>query len=369
MPKCIYCLKDDSSTSFRSREHVIPACLGSFTPLNPTVTAKDGLICDACNTRIFSSLETNFIEDSYEGVTGQRLNIEGRNSVTIRGKNFKIDQLSGFGDKFFDEMFFFLKPQDGKLVPELKKQIKLRRFQGGYRVFLPEALIAIKPGTAKFKKISNDLKKLSQKDMCIFADSHESVNQIIRLLKDFGVNYKEKKVKDRHFSPGERLEIKEDYTCRINIDVGRVLAKIALNYFTYCTIQEKATTFLYRLEFDYIRKFISSGEGTLKEIIPSINEEPILLEEAKEKKRFIVHFITFREEDGIIVARTTFFGCPAVYKIILGKIPPEFHQKGFGCGHAFDPFSHQIHNLFQREPRELTEKQIRLSFGLFKRFC
>jgi len=369
MSRCIYCLKDDSSTNFRSREHVIPACLGSFTPLNPTVTAKDGLICDTCNTRIFSSLETNFIEDSYEGVTSQRLNIEGRNSITIRGKNFKINQLSGFGDKFFDEMFLFLKPQDGKLVPEFKKQIKLRRFQSGYRVFLPEALKAMKPGTVKFKKISNDLKKLSQKDMCIFADSRESVNQIIQLLKDFGVNYKEKSTKDRFLSSGERIEVKENYTCRINIDIGRVLAKIAFNYFAYCAIQENATGFLYQSEFECIRKFISNRKGTLKEIIPSINEEPILLEEAKNKKRFIAHFIAFREEDGMIVIRATFFGLPAVYKIILGKIPPELHRKGFGCGHAFDPFSHKIHNLSQKESHELTEEQMRLSFGLFKRFC
>jgi len=369
MPKCIYCIKDENSTSFHSREHVIPACLGSFSPLNPTITAKDGLICDTCNTRIFSPLETNFIEDSYEGVTGQRLNIEGRNSVTIRGKNFKIDQLSGFGDKFFDEMFFFLKPQDGKLVPEFKKQIKLRRFQGGYRVFLPEALKAMKPGTAKFKKISNDLKKLSQKDMCIFADSRESVDQIILLLKDFGINYKENSTKDKFFLPGEKIEVKEDYTCRIDMDVARVLVKIAFNYFAYCAIQENATVFLYQPEFECIRKFISNGEGTLKEIIPSINEEPILLEEARDRKRFIAHFIAFREENGMIVARATFFGLPPIYKIVLGKIPPGLHREGFGCGHAFNPFSHKIHNLSQKEYRELTEEQMRLSFGLFKRFC
>lgn len=368
MSRCIYCLKDENSTIFQSREHVIPACLGSFTPLSPTITAKDGLVCDVCNTQIFSSLETNFIEDSYEGITGQRLNIEGRNSVTIRGKNFKIEQISGFGDKFFDEMFFFLKPQGGKIVPGLKKQIKLRRFQGGYRVFLPEALQAIKRDSNKFKKIASDFKKLSQKDMCIFADTDEDIIQIIKLLKDFGVNYKEKESRHRQLIPGEKVELKEDYTCTIDKDVGRVLAKIAFNYFIYCAIQEKLATILYRTEFDRIRQFISSGEGILKNIISSVCETPILLEEAVERKRFIIHFIVFREEEGFVIARMTFFGLPAVYKIILGRIPPELHSERFGCGHAFDPFIHKIHILSQKDPGDATEEQIRSSFGLFKRF-
>jgi len=298
----------------------------------------------------------------------QRLNIERHNSVTMRGKNFRINQVSGFDDKFFNEMFLFLEFREGKLVPVFKKQIKLRRFQCGYRVFLPEALESIGQGTTKFKKISDDLKKLSQKDMCIFADNRKSIDQIIRLLKIFGVNYKEKKTKDKFFEVGKKFKIKEDYNCKINIDVGRVLAKIAFNYFAYCAIQEKATVFLYRPEFNYIREFIRNGIGTLKKIIPSISEEPLLLEELKEKKRFIIHFITFREENGIIVARATFFGLPAVYKIILGKIPSELRQEKFGCGHTFNPFNHQIYNLSQKECRKLTKEQTRLSFGFFKRF-
>jgi hypothetical protein len=131
MARCIYCLKDGSSATFTKREHVIPASLGSFTPLNPTLVARDGLVCDECNGSIFSPLETMFMEDTLEGIQGQRLNIQNRNSVTIRGNHFKIEQLSGFGPDFFKQMFFFLKPQDGKIVPVLKDQIKLRRFQGG----------------------------------------------------------------------------------------------------------------------------------------------------------------------------------------------------------------------------------------------
>ena len=143
MAKCIYCLKDKTKATFTTREHVIPSSLGSFAPLNPTILAEDELVCDVCNGKIFSPLETIFCEDTLEGVHGQRLNLQNRRSVTMRDNNFKIKVLAGFGDNFFDQMFFFLKPQDNKIVLDLRNQIKLRRLQGGYRVFLPEALEAI----------------------------------------------------------------------------------------------------------------------------------------------------------------------------------------------------------------------------------
>jgi len=173
MSRCIYCLKDDTQTLFTKREHVIPASLGSFVPLSPTITATDGLVCSNCNEKVFGPLETNFIEDSLEGVYAQRLNLQGRNSVIMRDKNFKIERLAGLGDKFFDQMFFFLEMKDGKVVPVMKDQIKLKRFQGGSRVFLPEALREIKKDSSVFKKISADMQKLDRKDMAVFAETVE----------------------------------------------------------------------------------------------------------------------------------------------------------------------------------------------------
>ena len=157
MKRCIYCLKNSSSTPFSRREHVIPVSLGRFTPLNPTISARDGLVCDVCNTEVFGALETLFLEDSLEGMFAQRLNLQRRNSVILRNQNFKVDQLRGFGDRFFDQMFLFLKPQGGTLAPDLRDQIKLRRRQGGYRVFLPEALESVQRGTQAFNKLKSAL--------------------------------------------------------------------------------------------------------------------------------------------------------------------------------------------------------------------
>ncbi len=367
MPRCIYCLQDQTAVAFTKREHVIPASMGSFQPLNPTLLARDGLVCDTCNAEVFSPLEVNFIEDTMEGVYGQRLNLQGRSSVTMRDKNFKIERMAGLGDKFFDEMFFFLKVQDDKVVPHLRDQFKMRRRQGGCRIFLPEALEAIKKNPKDFAKLSADLKKLDQKDMAIFAETREKVDGIIALLKDYGVTYKEKETKGRKFEEGETFVLEENYSCTVNHDVGRVLAKIAFNYFAYCALQSGKTDLLYSSHFDAIRKFAHADIGVLRDIIVSIAEEPILHEEQAKKQRLHAHVINFLSEDGQIFVRMTFFGRPAVYKILLGTLPPELVNDEFGCGHAFNPFGQQIMQLTQKQPIPQTEDQVRATFSLFNR--
>ena len=123
MAQCVYCLKNNSQTTFNSREHVIPKSLGRFDTVSPTI--KGDIVCDNCNS-LFSSLETEFIEDTYEGIHSQRLGIGNGGSLMFRNNNFKIDNTRGFGDGFFNEMFTFLELKDAKYVPVLKTQIKLK---------------------------------------------------------------------------------------------------------------------------------------------------------------------------------------------------------------------------------------------------
>lgn len=364
--KCIYCLKDNNQTTFRTREHVIPQCLGRFKPLNPTI--QGDVVCDECN-KLFSPLEVNFTEDTYEGVHSQRLNLKKSGSVILRGKQFKIDRLSGFGDEFFIDMFPFLELKDGKIVTVPRSQIKLNRFRGGCRIFLPETLKAIKKDSKEFKKLADDMQKLSQKDMAIFAESHAEVETIIALLHEYGVKYVEKESHYKMIEPDEQIFMEEEYKCSINLDIARIFAKIALNYFAYCAIQEGRTDILYLENFDKIRTFVHSGKiEAVKEIISSINEEAILKEERDSGKRIVAHIINFLPEDGKIYIRMTFFGLPAIYKIELGTLPAELDIRNFGCGHAFNPFSFKINNLSQTPDIMLSKEEVNNSFGLFKRF-
>lgn len=368
MAKCIYCLKDEIGTTFLSREHVIPQSFGTFTPLNPNI--KGDVVCDSCNTKILSPLETNFIEDSMEGFFAQRLNLNNRNSITMRNGNFKIDTDSGFGHDFFNQMVFPLKPENDKLVPYPKTQIKFRGLGGqSCRVFFPEALKQIKKDSKEFLKLSADMKKLSQKDLCIFAETHEDMNEVVVLLKEYGVIYNEKERYHKPFEEGVKYELSEDYSCTVNHNIGRVLAKIALNYFVYCCIQDSQKSLLLLPGFDPIRNYIFKGDGKMRDFIVSVNEKPITYYENENDERIISHIINFIEENGMVVARMTFFGCPAIYKIILGEMPNGIPVKNFGCGHLFDPFSKRIINMANKPtPEELTSEQVRVTFGIQKRY-
>ena len=368
MTQCIYCLKNETETTFLTREHVIPQSFGTFTPLNPTI--KGDIVCDSCNTKILSPLEVNFIEDSMEGFFAQRLNLNNRNSITMRNNNFKIDIDSGFGHDFFNQMVFPLKPENEKLVPYPKTQVKFRGLGGqSCRVFFPEALKQIKKESKNFQKLSADMKKLSQKDLCIFAETHEDMDEVIALLKDYGVTYKEKERHHKPFEEGVKYELLEDYSCTVNHNIGRVLAKVAMNYFAYCCIQDGQESLLLSSNFNPIRNYIFKGDGKMRNFIVSVSEEPITYEENQSKKRIVSHVINFVEESGMVISRMTFFGCPAIYKIILGKMPIGIPAESFGCGHLFDPFSKRIINMANKPtPEELTAEQIQATFGIQKRY-
>lgn len=365
MARCVYCSKDDTNVTFKSREHVIPRNLGRFAN-SPTIGGN--IICDSCNSR-FSPLETIFTEDTYEGIYGQRLNVMGRGSITARNNLHKIDRTTGFGEGFFVDMFPFLEFQNGRVAPVMKDQIKFRLKGGaGYRIFFPDALRSMQRGTKAFRKLAADLRKLDQKDISIFVETKEKLEDVIKLLHSYGVKYKEKESRGKQFAPGDQILIEEHYENTINTDMSRVLAKIAFNYFAYCAIQDKQENILFSPCFERTRTFVYDGTGaTTKDIIPSISEDPILKEEIDEGKRLLAHFINFLPDNGRVVVRMTFYGLPVVYKVVLGDIPRELNAAKFGCGHAFKPFEGEIINLSQTPVTDPEDDRVKLSFGLFKR--
>jgi len=57
--QCIWCLKDASSATFRSRSHVLPKCIGNIEEqVLPT-----GVVCDECNNYFSGELEDRFIKE------------------------------------------------------------------------------------------------------------------------------------------------------------------------------------------------------------------------------------------------------------------------------------------------------------------
>lgn len=374
--ECIYCgLKDTFNT-----EHVIPQSLGTFAPVNPTILPSDGLICAHCNSVTFSALETEFKEDSFEGIMGQQLNFTGSNSARIRGINVKMECLSGMGDSFFNEIFPFLKEQDGKFVIDVKPQVKVRNYAGqtGYQIFSLEALERIRAESTQsktkldaFNKIKKRLKMSGKNNIAVFTGSDEPrddsrLNNAINLVHAYGVTYNEK---ERKYAPmpqegGKQFEVKMQ--CTITRNICRFVAKVAFNYFTYCALQDRKQSLLYQQNFDRVKKFIlGDGEIPMKDIIETSTDQ-ITWHEKESGNRFPGYIIVFYQENGFVFSRLSFLG-GKIYKVLLGRTPEEFFHNNFGCGHLFFPFDQSIHNLTQRPVENPTEQEIRKSFGLFRR--
>ena len=375
--KCIYCGTEETFNT----EHIVPQSLGTFAPVNPTILPSDGLVCEHCNSVVFSALETEFKEDSYEGITGQMLNLTGSNSVRIRSINVQMECLSGMDDSFFNEVFPFLKEQNKKLVIDVKPQVKVRNYAGqsGYQIFSLEALEKIKEESTQsktkldaFNKIKKRLKMSGKDNLAVFtrSDDHHDDSQLnyaIALLGAYGVAYNER---ERKYAPmpqddGKQFEVKMQ--CTITRNVCRFVAKVAFNYFAYCALQDKEQSVLYQSAFDRIRKFVLGDETfQMKEIIVETSNDPITWHEKESGNRFVGHTIVFYQENGLVFSKLTFFG-GKVYKVLLGNAMNNFLDNNFGCGHLFFPFDHSIHNLTQRPKEKPSEDEIKKSFGLFRR--
>lgn len=374
---CIYC----GSEGPFNKEHVIPQFLGTFFPVSPKLLPSDGLVCKRCNSITFSALETEFKEDSWEGITGQQLNVTGSNSVRLRGNNVKMECFSGMGDVFFNDIFPFLKLEDEKFVVDIKPQVKVRNYGGeaGYQVFSLEGLKRIKDesGLSKTKRdyyegIKERLKMAGRDNIAIFtggnsAEDDVQLDDAISLLKDYGVDYKET---ERKFSPvpqPESAQFEVKMQCTITASICRFVAKVAFNYFAYCALQEGRQSMLYQPAFDSIRRFIS-GDTTVRrrDVIVEVSDDPITIHEKISGNRFVSHIVIFYQENGLIFSKLTFFG-RKVYKVLLGRANSEILNDHFGCGHLFHPFDHSVNNLTQRPKENPTEEEIKASFGLFRR--
>ena len=375
--KCIYC---NSQNNFNT-EHVIPQFLGNFTPINPTINTDDHLICSNCNSRIFSALETEFKEDSWEGIHAQMLNLAHSNSVRIRGANVKMECLSGIGDRFFDEIFPFLKAENGKIIVDLKPQIKVRNYAGesGYQIFPIDALKQIQSNAPQSKTKKDEYETVKQRlktaqkknNIAIFAggnskEDEKQIDEAIALLKDYGITYNERERRYIPLNPTAERQFEVSMTCTITPNICRLIAKVAFNYFAFCALQDQRHSTLYESRFNEIKQFILGDQKiAMRNVIVEVSNKPITYHE-ESGNRFIGHTIVFFQEDGYIFSKLTFVG-GNVYKVRLGATTYDFLDNNFGCGHLFLPFDQSIHNLTQQPKENPTEEEIKRSFGLFRR--
>lgn len=370
MSTCIYCEKTENEATFKGREHVIPRLLGGFEN-NPTIM---GYVCDDCNSKVFNLLETRFKEDTEEGISCQMLNFENSFQIRIRGRNVKSSFYPGLGNDFFNEMFPFFKFQDGDWKIFLLPQIKIKSpNENGYIVLLIDELKKIKQNSKKFLKVKGLLKGAQPKNISIFTGSEsktdfQPIDDVIKLLSDFGIKYKEnERIIAASQSPtsNDEKQFKLSMDCTIENETARVISKIAFNYFAYCAISSNRAEILYNKNFSEIKSFILGKINLpVKEIITNLEDAPIIWDEKINKRRYLAHTVTFSLYNENIISEVSFLG-KKIYTVKLGPTPNELLRADFGCGHLFCPVSKKIISLTQN-PNKWGRDQ-KMYFGLFNR--
>lgn len=363
---CIYCKKSNLEVSFLGREHVIPQLMGVFDN-NPTLKKS---VCDICNSKVFSPLEIKFKEDTEEGIRLQMLNLSDSSQVRIKAENVTRTITKGLKEKMFDEMFPFLNLQDGVFKVVLIPQIKIKHYgPNGYVVLLHEKVKDMDRNSQKFLSLKKLLGRADAKSVSIFVGHNgdggdEELDKAKLFVKDLGIKYTENKRVSVDNEEIKGTYYETEMECRVDNEVGRVVAKIAFNYFAYCAIEDRNKNVLLHPNFNKIRDYITGTvDFPIKEIIPSIQVEPIIYDEKISNTRLLGHMITFHQENNLLISEVSFLG-GKIYRVILGEIPDEIKNKGCGCGHIFDPINHKITQLTQNQAK--WGSNLKEGFGLFK---
>lgn len=358
---CIYCGKSRNTNT----EHVIPRLMGKFIN-TPTII---GFVCIFCNSEVFKKLENEYKIDTPEGITYQMFNFDDKYKIRIRGRRVEMICDAGFKDKFFDDMFPFLKVENGKIGVDAKPQIKVKRQNGYYEVYLIDKLEKYKNNEKVFNSIKEEFKGTESKNISIFtwadhANDETHMKAAKDLVKEYGIVYKEGQGKYASFDQkNQRFWVTQN--CTVDRTIARVIAKIAFNYFSYCAISDEKIDVLYSPFFLKIKAFILGDESIpLKEVVVNLKQDPILIYDKEKNTRFVAHQIVFYEKNGCIFSELTFMG-RMVYEVNLGFIPFELNLKEFGSGHLFDPASGRISQLTQNRKKEGTMENP--NYGLFQR--
>jgi len=361
--KCIYCLKDEKEVSFQATEHILPKMFGDFKKL----VFKNSIVCRNCNT-IFSGLETEFLEDSLEGLMSAVHRIVDRSHIRLKMNNLKIKVIGDFEGSVFERIFPQPEFNASNIAP--RSLIVVNNKQSGFNVFWLDKLANINPQSHHGKRLIKFFSSLDKKDINIVTDIREfTLEQAYKILANFGVPYKEKTRKSfsKQFKRKDKLKFEWEISesTKFSSPQTRIFAKTALNFFAYNALQSNSISSLYSNNFQKLREFVLNGVGNDKTEICSPLKQSVIREDQNSKGYYFGHTLTFSLENGYIVSTVSFFGL-RTFKIVLGKFPFHIQTSRFGGGHFFCPLPDRK-KILELNPTNIKLIKGEVEFGLYRR--
>jgi len=322
--RCIYCLQSDRP--FNGKEHVIPQSLGTFTPISLILVE----VCDRCNND-FSKLETFFKEDSVEGFIAAQYQFRNDSSIRFRRDRLKFTSRIRGDQRIFDQMFPTLAPETGKAIPT--PQVVIHGKNGYSQVIFMKGLKDAKGFANRIKWTGGERASIS-----IFAMGEEGASELISELRKRGINYKELQHERLHLTSDGQFDC--EFEGRMDSAIMQVIAKIALNYFAFCTIKSGLQDILYEEDFESIRNFVNTGTG--KNLVIATRYS-ISIKGQEHRAHIPFHFIRVYQQNNRLNTEVTLFG-HLRYVVDLGPYPFRTgNQNAFGFGHQFDLVKKTFH--------------------------
>lgn len=214
--KCIYCLEVDCSSSNWPGEHVFPKLLGC-----PDQFQLDTTVCKDCNNQVFSKLEDSFKQHTPEGYIASIWKLG-------RGGGYRTT-----GQKLTVRIF-----QDAVEVPPYYL----------YTGDLKAKTLSLEPQTIL---IANQ-KRINLRDK----QNSKKLTEAISWMKSKQI---EEITLSRPQFPlpivGKIEKLRFELTAPLDLTVQRLIAKMAFNYFAYCSLPEYDSV-VYDNWFSPLRKFV-----------------------------------------------------------------------------------------------------------------
>ena len=323
---CIYCLEDQTQSSFTKVEHVVPQSFGRF---ENNLTLHE-TVCDGCNKYFGDNLEIALARDTYEGGLRFEYGLRQPSEFKSLGKKTRLTVRIHEGEFRGAYACREYSETQGGIIVKPVPQVGFRKAvdsEIGY--YLLDAI----PPKQYFDQNGYDLDQPGSIRIIPSTD----VESIKLVLIEKGFTFKAHKDVDPDHS-------EHDWLCKVEgtIDdtILRAVAKIGFNYLSHW----QGCEFMLEGDFDPARRFIRYGVKPQYALI-KIRQESILGDEPVEGKRRLGHLITvdWAADKRSVVAQVSIFNW-LTYSICLAR---DFsgERRVIRKGHFFNPYNQQILEL------------------------
>ncbi len=330
-PKCIYCSSQEPN-SFKKKAHILSQFMGNF---QPDLFFQGDVVCDQCNSKLGETIEKHFAEKSFEGLIARLLLIRktGKQSpVILYDSSLLKFHFSPETTIEYNPLLLLVKSALDK-VGFTKDPILLLKKGNLHALIFAEEVANIKSQN-KIKKLQYKIRSFREgtESADWIGDRDDSSEIVQAALKNLGL--KSGSSKETVNDDEQPKQIKSSFIASQDVDVNtaRFVAKVALEYFTYCADKSGVLSNVFSGNLKPIRNFIREGTGNAEDFV-SVGDNSFVAQKVKQGNNH--YFVAFEVLKGNLIGRVAFMDTIA-YQVNLGKSPLSLANNKIGNGHAFN---------------------------------